>query len=297
MNFRSLWIAAGITVMGFISATGVWAGTPLGPDALLFGLLADGSVSLPNASTVSYSQQSPAPPEVGASSAFIGGPGIAAGFLTGDVIASAAQGPAIMIFPHAHAQNCISGGGTITLGVEATCGVPDSTGTNPLLTTLANAQSEVASYASYLAGLAPTTTLGDITLKKYQHLTIKLSAGVNVVSIGNITTAGVNTITFSAPKGAVVVVNISGALDLGTATQVFANTGSVNPHNLIWNIEGPDPTFGTDVVFSGTVINVAESTTVTFGARSVIAGALLTNGSVVANAALHLNFWPFTAAP
>jgi choice-of-anchor A domain-containing protein len=161
------------------------------------------------------------------------------------------RGPAIAIFPHAHAQNCISGGGTITLGADAFCGTPDSTGTNPLLTTLANAQSEVASYASYLAGLTPTTTLGDITLKKYQHLTIRLSAGVNVISIGNITTAGVNTITFSAPKGAVVVVNISGA----------------------------------------------ESTTVTFGARSVIAGALLTNGSVVANAAMHLNFWTFTAAP
>ncbi|MBI3759321.1 MAG: hypothetical protein HY269_06155, partial [Deltaproteobacteria bacterium] len=143
----------------------------------------------------------------------------------------------------------------------------------------------------------PTITLGDITLKKYQHLTIKLKAGLNVISIGNITTAGVNNISFSAPKGAVAVVNVTGALDLGASSQVFANSNSVSPENLIWNIESPNPTFGKGVVFSGTVINVADDTTVDFGASSVVTGAVLTSGSIVAHAAIHVNFWPFTAAP
>jgi hypothetical protein len=117
-----------------------------------------------------------------------------------------------------------------------------------------------------------------------------------LVSIGNITTAGVNTISFSVPRGAVVV-NVTGTLDLGSSTQVFANNNAVSPENLIWNIESANPTFGKGVVFSGTVIRVADNTTVTFGASSVISGAVLTNDSVVANAAIHGNFWPFTAAP
>ena len=132
---------------------------------------------------------------------------------------------------------------------------------------------------------------------KYQRLTVKLGAGVNVVAIGNITTAGGNTINLSAPKSAVVVINISGTMDLGAGTQVFTTTSGLNPHNLVWNIESANPGFGAGVTVRGTVINVATGTTVTFGGRSAIIGALLTNGSVVADAAMHLNFWPFTAAP
>ena len=192
---------------------------------------------------------------------------------------------------------CVTGGGTILTGTGAACSGYDSSGTNALLTTLSNAQSDVASYASYLAGLTPTLVLGDITLKKYQRLTVKLGAGVNVVSIGNITTAGGNTIMLSAPNGAVAVINVSGTLDLGAGTQVFTTASGLNPHNVVWNIESANPTFGAGVTLRGTVINVASGTTVTFAGRSAIIGALLTDGAVVANGAMHLNFWPFTAAP
>jgi choice-of-anchor A domain-containing protein len=292
-------ILGGVIGMALMGATGAWAGTPLGPDAQLFGILADGSISIPGSSTVSLVGQSPAAPEVGAGTVSLGGPGIASAWIGGDLIASATTSPAISLAPHAHVhQACVTGGGTIALGNGASCdGGTDTSGTSPLLSTLSAAQSEAADYASFLAGLTPTTTLGDVTLKKYQNLTIKLSAGTNVVSIGNITTAGVNTITLSAPKDAIVVLNVSGTLDLGSATQVFANSGTLDPHNLIWNIESANPTFGAGVVLSGTLLNIADGTTVTFGARSAIAGAILTDGSVVSNAAIHVNFWPFTASP
>jgi choice-of-anchor A domain-containing protein len=295
----TLAMIAGVLAMMLTSPTAASAGTPLGPDAQLFGVLADGSISLPYFSTISWVAQSPAAPEVGADTVALGGPAVGAGgWLGGDVIASATTGTAISLFSHAAVhQECITAGGTID-GLLGCADGADTSGTNPLLATLNSAQLETQDYAGYLAGLTPTTTLGDINLKKYQSLTVKLSAGVNVVSIGNLTTAGVNTISFSAPRGAVVVINVSGTIDLGTQTQIFANTNGLNPHNLIWNIESANPTFGAGVVFRGTLLNVAAGTTVTFGARSSINGALLTNGSVVVeNAAIHLNFWPFTAAP
>ena len=47
----------------------------------------------------------------------------------------------------------------------------------------------------------------------------------------------------------------------------------------------------------GTLINVAENTTVTFNGRSAIDGALLTNGAIVAKDTMHVNFWPLTGSP
>jgi hypothetical protein len=137
-----------------------------------------------------------------------------------------------------------------------------------------------ASYAAFLSGLTPTTDLGNITLKKNQSMTVKLGPGVNVVAIGTITTAGGNTLTLSAPKNAVVVVNVSGGLNL---------------HNVIWNIESANPTFSQGVTFNGTLLNEAEGTVVTFNTQSVINGAVLTNGDLLAPGSLRLNFWPFTA--
>jgi len=296
-GFASI-VAIGTIAMALMGATGASAETPLGPNAQLFGVLAGGSVTLPGSSTVSWVGQSSAGPEVGAGTEAIGGTGIASGWIGGDLIASAITGPAITVFPHAHVeQECVTGGGSISLGNGATCESTDTSGTSGLLLTLQDALVEGSIYATFLAGLTPTTTLGDISLKKYQSLTIKLSTGVNVVSIGNITTAGVNTIALSAPSGATVVLNISGTLNLGAATQVFANSGRLSPHNLIWNIESANPTFGSGVVLNGTLINFTDgATTVTFGARSGVAGAVLTSGSVVANAATHVNFWPFTAS-
>jgi hypothetical protein len=274
-----------------LSASVAFAGTPLGPNAQLFGVLAVGSISLPGSTTVSAINRGA--PEVGGLTAQLSGQ---TNIIAGDLITSATTGVAISIAVSGTVGGkCVTGGGTIA---NPRCfGGVDTSGTSPLLSTLSDAQGEVVSYSSYLAALTPTITLGDITLKKYQHLTIKLNAGVNVISIGNITTAGVNNISFSAPKGAVAVVNVTGALDLGASSQVFANSNSVSPENLIWNIESPNPTFGKGVVFSGTVINVADDTTVDFGASSVISGAVLTSGSIVAHAAIHVNFWPFTAAP
>jgi choice-of-anchor A domain-containing protein len=277
-----------------LSASVAFAGTPLGPNAQLFGVLAVGSISLPGSTTVSAINRGA--PEVGAETAQLNG---LTSTIAGDLITSATTGVAISLAgAYAVRGKCVSAGGSIPTPIEAKClGGLDSSGTSPLLSTLSDAQGEVVSYSSYLAALTPTITLGDITLKKYQHLTIKLNAGVNVISIGNITTAGVNNISFSAPKGAVAVVNVTGALDLGASSQVFANSNSVSPENLIWNIESPNPTFGKGVVFSGTVINVADDTTVDFGSSSVVTGAVLTSGSIVAHAAIHVNFWPFTAAP
>lgn len=82
---------------------------------------------------------------------------------------------------------CVTGGGSIARGLGARASI-DSGEANPLLTTLSNAQSEAASYATYLAGLTTTTNLGNVALKKYQSPTMKLDAGINVVAIDNITT-------------------------------------------------------------------------------------------------------------
>ena len=75
------------------------------------------------------------------------------------------------------------------------------------------------------------------------------------------------------------------------------HSGGLNQHNLIWNLESANPKFGSSVTFNGSLLNIADGTTVTFGARSPINGAVLTDGSVVSSGAMHLNFWPFTAAP
>jgi hypothetical protein len=271
------------------------ASPTLGANAQLFGLLADSTIQLARSSTVSFVSQSPTPPEVGADMANIAGP---TSQLGGDLIISAATGQAISLGAHdTVVGNCVTGGGGIVTGAGTTCASIDTGGTSGLLTTLSNAQSEASTYATYLAGLTTTRSLGNITLAKGKSMTVKLVAGVNVVAIGNITTAGNNTITLSAPKNAVVVVNVSGALSLGTATQIFTNSGGLNQHNLIWNLESANPRFGASVTFNGTLLNIVDSTTVTFGAGSAINGAVLTDGSVVSSGAMHLNFWPFTAAP
>jgi len=266
----------------------------LGADAQRFGVLADDEINLAHSSTVSFIHQSPEAPEVGADTANIAGPSSQIG---GDLITSSATGSPLSLGDHDTVIGaCVTGGESIVLGTGATCGSTDTGGTNPLLTTLASAQTEAESYAGYLAGLTTTTTLGNITLKKSQSLTVKLGKGINVVAIGNLTTAGSNTITLSGPASAVAVVNVSGTLSLGASTQITI-AGGLSAHNLIWNIESANPAFGASVGLSGTLLNVASSTTVTFGAGSSISGAVLTNGSVVSDGAMHLNFWPFTAAP
>jgi hypothetical protein len=276
----------------FSNSTNFTNGT-LGSDAALFGLLARGSITLGHSTTVSFVNQSPVAPEVGANTTAIAGP---TSQLGGDLIALSDTGTAISLGDHDTViGECVTGSGLIAFGTEATCGSTDTGGSNSLLTTLIFAQDEAELFANFLGGLTPTTDLGNITLKKNQSLSVKLGAGVDVVAIGNITTAGSNAITLSAPKNAVVVVNVSGVLSLGAATQLFTNSGGLSPHDLIWNIESANPTFGTNVVFTGTVLNIADSTTVTFGAGSSINGAVLTDGDLVSVGAMHLNFWPFTA--
>jgi choice-of-anchor A domain-containing protein len=280
--------------MALVGVSGAWAGSPLGPDAQLFGLFSSSKITLAHSSTVSDISQAPAPPKVGASTVEIAGP---TSYLTGDLIAESFE-PAIVLGAHDTVVGaCITGGGTTSLGVGASCGSIDTTGGNQQLITASFAFVQAEFYAGYLAGLTPTTTLGDITLKKYQRLTVKLTEPVNVVAIGNITTAGGNTITLSAPKGAVVVLNVSGVLNLGAGTQVF-NSNGLNTHNVIWNLTNTNPTFGTNVTLNGTVINFPNNeSTVTFGAGSSLNGAVLVGGDIEAKGAMHLNFWPFTAAP
>jgi choice-of-anchor A domain-containing protein len=280
--------------MALVGVSGAWAGSPLGPDAQLFGLFSASKITLAHSSTVSDISQAPAPPKVGASTVEIAGP---TSYLTGDLIAESFE-PAIALGAHDTVVGaCITGGGTASLGVGASCGSIDTTGGNQQLITASSAFVQAEFYAGYLAGLTPTTTLGDITLKKYQRLTVNLTEPVNVVAIGNITTAGGNTITLSAPKGAVVVLNVSGALNLGAGTQVF-NSNGLNTHNVIWNLTSTNPTFGTNVTLNGTVINFPNNeSTVTFGAGSSLNGAVLVGGDIEAKGAMHLNFWPFTAAP
>jgi hypothetical protein len=184
----------------------------------------------------------------------------------------------------------LTAGGSVVTATRHICGSIDTTGSNPLLTTLTNAQSEAEAYASHLAGLAPTETLGDIRLEKFGHLTIKLGAGVSVVSIGDIITGGANIINVFAPSGAVVVFNISGTMDLGSETQVIVGANGFNPEDVIWNVQNA-------VAFDGTLLSFpATDTTVTFAAESFINGAVLTNGNVMANGAMHLSFLPFSGA-
>jgi choice-of-anchor A domain-containing protein len=130
-----------------------------------------------------------------------------------------------------------------------------------LLTALGDASAEARTYAGYLAGLAPTKTLGDIRLQKYQPLTIKLGPGLNVVSIGNLITDGANVINVSAPSGAVVVFNIDGTIQLGTQTLVIAEANGINPENLIWNVQGANPIFGERAAFDGTLLNFPAADT------------------------------------
>lgn len=134
-------------------------------------------------------------------------------------------------------------------------------------------------------------------MQQFQPLTIKLGPGLNVVSIGNLITDGVNIINVSAPSGAKVVLNISGTIQLGTQTLVIAEANGINPENLIWNVQGANPIFGEQAAFDGTLLNFpAADTTVTIGARSLINGAVLTNGSLMVNGPMRLNFWPFAGA-
>jgi choice-of-anchor A domain-containing protein len=312
MSIKSLKCGTSMAVIGMMAAVAMAltgansaladGASPLGPDAQLFGLLAaNGSLTLAHSSTVSDVSQAPAPPEVGAASkANIAGP---TSYLTGDLIVQDAGVPVISLGAHdTVVGSCATGGpgpASISLGSGASCGSTSTDGTSPLIETFSAAVLQVEDYSAFLGGLTTTNNLGDITLKKYQSLTIKLTQAVNVVSIGKITTAGSNSITLSAPKNAVVVINITGGLSLGAGTQVF-NSNGLNPHNLIWNIQSANPTFGSNMTLSGTILNVpspSAHTTVTFGAGSSLNGAVLSDGDIVGNGALHLNFWPFTATP
>jgi hypothetical protein len=293
----------GSRALGLITAAGAWAvlpsgvgqGTPFGANAQFFGILANGSVLLAQNTTIRTVQQFGTAPKIGAATETIGGP---ASYLMGDLVTSATSGRAILVSAYDKVDGqCVTAGGSVVTGTHRICGSIDTTGNNALLTTLSNAQSEAKAYASSLASLAPTRTLGDIKLEKFRHLTIKLGAGVSVVSIDNLTTGGANIINVSAPSGAVVVFNISGTMALGSETQVIVGANGFNPEDLIWNVQSANPTFGDHVALDGTLLNFpATDTTVTFGAESLINGAVLTNGNVMTNGAMHLNFWPFSGA-
>jgi hypothetical protein len=274
---------------------GAGQGTPFGADAQLFGILANGALRLASDTEISTVSQSGTTPKVGAETATVGGP---VSYLTGDLVTSDPSGRAISLGGYDKvAGQCVTAGGSVATAGRDNCGSIDTTGSNALLNTLGNAQAEAKAYAGYLAALAPTRTLGDIKLQKFQQLTIKLGPGLNVVSISNITTGGVNIINILAPSGAVVVFNIGGTIQLGRQTFVIAEANGLSPQNLIWNVQGANPIIGERVAFEGTLLNFpAADTTVTVGAGSLINGAVLSNGNVMGNGALHLNFWPFSGA-
>jgi hypothetical protein len=230
-------------------------------------------------------------PKIGAATARIGGQG---SYLTGDLVTSDSSGRAISLSNDDKvAGRCVTAGGSVVPAGPDNCDSINTTGSDALLTTLDEARVEATTYADYLAGLAPTKTLGDIALQKFHGLTIELGPGLNVVSIRNLTTDGGNDIKILAPSGAVVVFNISRTMQLGSQTRVIAD--GLNPGNLIWNVQGDNPIIGELNAFEGTLLNFpAADTIVTIGAGSVINGAVLVNGNVKGKIAMCLNFWPFS---
>jgi hypothetical protein len=266
-------------------------GTPFGADAQHFGILANRALTLAGFTQINIAGQGGTVPKIGAATARIGGQG---SYLTGDLVTSDSSGRAISLSNDDKvAGRCVTAGGSVVPAGPDNCDSINTTGSDALLTTLDEARVEATTYADYLAGLAPTKTLGDIALQKFHGLTIELGPGLNVVSIRNLTTDGGNDIKILAPSGAVVVFNISRTMQLGSQTRVIAD--GLNPGNLIWNVQGDNPIIGELNAFEGTLLNFpAADTTVTIGAGSVINGAVLVNGNVKGKIAMCLNFWPFS---
>lgn len=215
-------------------------------------------------------------------------------FFTGSIVASATTGVGIDL-PSADnvAKICATAGSSIVVGSGSTCGARTTDDTSPLLATLSAATVEAGTFATYLSGLKPTQTLGDVSVPASGKYTINVGPNQNIIQIGTLTTGKSATINIKATIGlrpAVVVINVTGAVNLGDGTAIRL-LGPTAPNRLIWNIESTNPSLGNASVFSGTLLNVPTT------ASNCTAGALTIDGAIMCSGAITLGTLSLEVGP
>ena len=191
------------------------------------------------------------------------------------------------------AKTCATAGSSIVVGSGSTCGAQTTNDTSPLLATMSAAITEAGTFATYLSGLAPTQTLGDISVPVSGKYTINVGPNQNIIQIGTLTTGTSATINIQATIGlrpAVVVINVTGTVNLGDGTAIRL-LGPTAPNRVIWNIESTNPSLGNASVFSGTLLNVPTT------ASNCTAGALTIDGAIMCSGAITLGTLSMEGAP
>jgi hypothetical protein len=234
-------------------------------------------------------------------------------FLAGDAIAGETRGTALFFnIKDTAGGQCVTGGGGVTLASESVCDDGfDQSGTNPKVTTLLpNADDDAAAFAQTLAGLTATQTLPAIALSVTQNYAITTQAGVNVIELPSIVTAGGNQITITAGATDAVIINLGsvgtpGVLVLGPATQILLS-GGITPDRVVFNVigSGNPVSIGTGSIVNGTVlaasdgINVATTAAASSKAYkcpiwTLIYGALIAGNDICIGNYVKIYFYPF----
>ncbi|MDO8433550.1 MAG: ice-binding family protein [Candidatus Binatus sp.] len=249
-----------------------------------FAVLAtDGGVRIGNAASIS-------PGATG----LIGGTTVRLGNGSGtgaSVIAGAASARAITVGNGSRTQGqCVSGGGSITIGHASSCRAGlDNGGQNPLLNELSAAVGDAASAASELGALNPTQNLQPINLPHGGSATIALAPGFNVIKLPSITAGNGARIVIDGLEDAYGAINVAGDLSLGNGARILLK-GGITADELIWNVGG-NARFGNAATVKGTVL--ADMGNCSAGNGVTVAGALIC-GTVATGDRMRTDYtWAF----
>lgn len=175
---------------------------------------------------------------------------------------------------------CITAGGPVNKGLGAKCVAgEDTTGTNPNLAIAAAAVTDIGNFEAALAALAPTQTLGAVTLAASKTMTITDSvAGLNIIELSSLTMGNSSVLKLSGAPGDSMVLNITGNLSFGIGARVVL-IGGISLNHVLVNVQGVISAWGSSTTMGTTLI--AQNAGITGGSGARIDGALYADGDIV----------------
>jgi cysteine-rich repeat protein len=131
----------------------------------------------------------------------------------------------------------------------------DMSGTAPDMVLCTQVIDEVPIDAMLIAAMEPDISLGRIRLKRFEHRTVMVGGGQQVVVIDTLRMARSATLTFQGSEDTVLVIRILGSFIARTRAKVVLE-GGIDPSHVLWNVEGAGPSvkFGLQTEIPGTVI-------------------------------------------
>jgi hypothetical protein len=176
-------------------------------------------------------------------------------------------------------SKCITGGGAVNLHLGAKCGSTDTTGTNPELTVLSNAITDVGTFVTALTSATPTQTLPATIVKDFPSTTITdtVVGGLNIIELPSLILKNSSTLILSGGAADSMVLEITGNLLIGSGARILLK-GGLNVDQVLIYVNGTVAAWGNTTTVGATLL--APNSACAAGSGAKVVGAIICGGNV-----------------